>query len=290
MAFPDMQSGEGAFAGSLRQISEMDFFGAIEMGPINDPAVREEVKRITRESGLKVGYGAQPVILSQGLDLNHSDFSVRAEALQKLQTAVDQASDIEAESFVILSGKFPGDEQCAAAYQYLAEALHKLANYSEQRGIRTVLEIFDRSVDKKALVGPAGEAAALAQQVRIDHPDFGLLYDMGHMPLLSETPEGALPILAPYLSEVHLGNCVMTPGHPAYGDKHPQIGYTGGVNGTAELAEFVKTLFNVGYIGRQTNPDNLPWIGFEVRPQAGETSTEILDNIKTTWEEAWHQL
>ena len=40
-------------------------------------------------------------------------------------------------------------------------------------------------MDKKALIGPADEAAAAAVALRKDFPDFGLLYDQGHMVIVS---------------------------------------------------------------------------------------------------------
>ena len=35
---------------------------------------------------------------------------------------------------------------------------------------------------------------------------------------------------------------------------------------------------------------DLPWVGFEIRPQKGETTDQILENIKTTWLDAWSQI
>jgi hypothetical protein len=54
------------------------------------------------------------------------------------------------------------------------------------------------------------------------------------------------------------------------------------------LVEFLRALFEVGYL--RENTDTRPWVGFEMRPQAGETSSAILANIKRTWREAWAQV
>ncbi len=203
--------------------------------------------------------------------------------MQTLKGFIDQASELNAISFVILSGKDPGDADRLLAYDLLAESISQLCDHSAQYSMDIVLETLDRSVDKKALVGPSAEAANLAKAIKSHHPQFGLLYDMGHMPLLDEEPFEALSLLQNYLAEVHLGNCVKTPGLPAFGDKHPRFGCEGGVNDTKELVIFLKALFDTGFLVENPGAAGLPWVGFEVRPHQAETSQQILDNIQHTW-------
>lgn len=290
MAYPEMQSGEGDFVSTIHQLADLDFFGALELGSINDPKQRAAVRQAASERNLKLAVGAQPLILGQNLNLNVLDPQTRLVAINKIQTAIDQAAEIGAESFVILSGKDPGDEQRAEAYEFLEESIYNLAEHARQYAMRIVLEIFDRSVDKKALVGPSVEAAPLARKIRLSQPEFGLLYDMGHMPLLGETPLEALSTLQGLLAEVHLGNCVLTPGANVYGDKHPRFGYDGGVNSTPELVAFLKALLDTAYLSENTGPAQLPWVGFEIRPHGAETTGFILENIMETWKNAWAQL
>lgn len=104
------------------------------------------------------------------------------------------------------------------------------------------LETFDRTLDKKALIGPAGEAAALSERIKGDFPDFGLLYDMGHVPLLDETPLPALMNVKDHLVHSHVGNCVKVPSRPAYGDPHPRFGFPGGENDAPQLVEFLQAV------------------------------------------------
>jgi hypothetical protein len=88
---------------------------------------------------------------------------------------------------------------------------------------------------------------------------------------------------------VHVGNCVKRPGQPAYGDQHPRLGFPGGENDVDELVEFLQALFQVGYL--PTNPTGeWPWVGFEVKPQAGESPELILANTKRAWRQAWARL
>jgi sugar phosphate isomerase/epimerase len=195
-----------------------------------------------------------------------------------------------ADRFVLLSGKDPGPALRSRAYQALERSMVELGDFARPFGIQIVLETFDSTVDKMALVGPSVEAAEFALRVRQKYPEFGLLYDMGHMPLLDETPGEALPVLRDVLAEVHLGNCVKTPGFPVSGDKHPRFGYADGVNNTPELVEFLQALFQVGYLGTTKPDQELPWVGFEIRPHGEETTGQILDNIQQTWQDAWETL
>ncbi len=290
MAYPEMQSGEGDFVSTIHHLADLDFFGTLEMGTIQSPKERKTVLQAAAERNLKLAFGAQPLILGQNLNLNALDQPTLWFAIDKLRAAIDQAAEMGAESFVVLSGRDPGEELRQAAYQALEESLQTLAEHSHQYSMRLVLEEFDRSVDKKALVGPSVEAAPLAKKLRLSYPEFGLLYDMGHMPLLDETPNQALTCLQGLLAEVHLGNCVLKPGAPAYGDKHPRFGFEGGVNGTPELVAFLEALFSTGYLREDAASQNLPWVGFEIRPHGSETSALILENIMETWNNAWRQL
>jgi len=290
MAYPELQSGEGDFVSTIHELGRREFFGALELGKIEDPRERQRVSQAVKDHDLSVGFGAQPIILGRNLDLNSLDAQTRCNAVQILNQYIDQASELEAKSFVIMSGKDPGEGDRFLAYKFLEESIIKLGDYADQYSMGIVLEIFDRSVDKKALVGPCTESAELAKQIRKSYPQFGLLYDMGHMPLLGEEPDEALGLLQYYLTEVHLGNCVKTPGAPAFGDKHPRFGFEGGVNDTKELVIFLKALFDTGFLNENVSSTDLPWVGFEVKPHLGETSSQILDNIQHTWIDAWEQL
>lgn len=290
MAYPELQSGRADFVSTIHEIGQRDFFDTIELGTIENPQERKRVSQVVRDYELSVGFGAQPIILGRNLNLNAIEPGSRRFAVQTLKELIDQASELDAKSFVILSGRDPGDIDRHLAYDSLAESISELCDHAAQFSMNIVLETFDRSVDKKALVGPSDEAANLAKTLKVGYPQFGLLYDMGHMPLLNEEPFEALSLLRNYLAEVHLGNCVKTPGLPAFGDKHPRFGFEGGVNDTKELVIFLKALFDTGFLSESQSSAELPWVGFEVRPHQEETSQQILDNIQHTWIKAWEQL
>ncbi len=285
MAFPELAAGDGPAADRVARIAADDFFDAVEVGWVNNPMARQAVRNVAESGRLAVGFGAHPAILSQKLDVNSVDEPTRQHAVAELKGLMHQACEMGAARFVMLSGPYPGPEREAQARDALLRSLLELCGYGRGLGLGVTLETFDRAIDKKCLVGPAEEAAAISAAVRETYPDFGLLYDLSHMPLLKETP-AAMAILGDHLVHVHVGNCVLVDGRPAYGDKHPGFGFQGGVNGVQELAEFIRGMFAAGYLGEGKWPR--PWVGFEVKPQApGETSELTIANAKRTWRQAW---
>lgn len=287
LAFPECQAGNDSVLESIERIALDDFFSAIEISRINNPVVRKQVAQLIAQTHLKVDFGAHPMILGDKLNLNSLDPNERNKARRALEPYVDQAAELGAQRFVVLSGPDPGPANRSAAREALVGSLQCLSEYARSRNITVVLETFDREVDKKALIGPAEEAAAVAAELRRDFADFGLLYDMGHMVLLGETPLPALSTLKEYLCHVHVGNCVKVPGRASFGDLHPRFGYPGSANDIKELVEFLTALFEIGYLTEAPPLGKRPAVGFEVKPQPGESSVAILANLKRAWREAW---
>jgi hypothetical protein len=106
--------------------------------------------------------------------------------------------------------------------------------------------------------------------------------------LQHETSAFALNQLKDYLVHIHVGNCVLDPKLPGYGDLHPRFGWPGGVNDVPELAEFIHTLFAIGYLAPEGGRQEKPWVGFEVKPQSPDESSEmVIAGAKRAWKEAW---
>lgn len=287
LAFPECQSGEVSILETAERILLDDFFSAIEISRINSPNIRKQVAGLIAQTHAKVDFGAHPMILGNRLNLNSLNHEERNSARKALEPYIDQAAELGAARFVLLSGPDPGAAKRDEARHALIASLQYLAEYARARNISLMLETFDREIDKKALIGPAEEAAEVAFELRRDFPDFGLLYDMGHMVLLNEKPLPALRTLKPYLQHVHVGNCVKVPGRTSYGDSHPRFGFPGSENDVPELVEFLEALFEIAYLSENPSPGKRPAVGFEIKPQPGESSTAILTNLKRSWREAW---
>jgi sugar phosphate isomerase/epimerase len=289
MIFPETLTGSGPIVETVTKIVSDDFFSMIEVGHINESEVRKQVAELIATSHMRVAFGAQPTILTKKLDLNSFDEAKRKEALATLRPQIDEAKEIGASRFTVLSGPDPGADKRAEARRLLVDSLLDLCSYGKEKGVNVTLETFDRAVEKKSLIGPAEEAEMISSAVKKQFPSFGLMYDMGHAPLLDEDPAKSLKLLKNDLVHVHVGNCVKKLGLPAYGDQHPRFGFSGSENDVPQLVRFLRALFDVGYI-RSTVQDSSPVVGFELKPVPNEKPEAVIANGKRTWRKAWSLL
>lgn len=287
MAFPETLQGDGPILETLAAIVEDPFFGVVEVSRINDPKVRREAAALLSSAGMEVVFGAQPVLLQGRHDLNSLDEAARAAALAACYEALAQAKELGARKLAILSGPDPGPAKRAAATDALIRSLIDLGRRCEAQGVQLALETFDFDIDKRALVGPNREAAAIARTVRQAVPSFGLMLDLSHLPLQYETPQDGLTATADVLIHTHCGNTIMRDrNHPLYGDQHPRFGHPDGENGVAELREYLRMLLKIGYL----RPGELRTLSFEVKPAPGESSRAVIAGAKRTLMEAWATL
>jgi sugar phosphate isomerase/epimerase len=283
MAYPECMKGEGPIYDTMTEIVEDDFFSAIEITWIKDPVERQRVKTLLATSHMTVGYGAQPCLLSQKLNLNHFDPAERKKAVDQVKACIDEAAEVGAGAVAVLSGPDPGERR-EEAFKLLVNSVLELCGHAQSKGIRFMLESFDSKYDKKCLIGPAKDALALCKAVRKDHKDFGIMVDLSHLPIQDETPRQVFGRLKKEnIAHIHIGNSVKQPGHPAYGDQHPRFGLPGGENDVPQVAEFLKALVEIGYLGKGRRPV----VAFEVKPLASETSGAVVANAKRTLLEAW---
>lgn len=283
MAYPQCASGDGDILTSIRTLAHDPYFNVLEITRINDAAARKEIRAIAAATTTDLAFGAQPIILGGKLDLNHPVEGERRKAVETLCGAIDQASDMGCESFVVLSG--PNSPDFEAGKARLVDSLKALCAYAQPKGIPIVLETFDQEpYAKNCLIGATRDAVEVSEKVREAFPDFGILLDLSHLPLQHEDPGEALRRAGDHLVHAHIGNCAMDdPSHPAYGDNHPCFGCEGGRNGVDELRRFLEDLLEIGYLS--AGGRNI--LSFEVKPMPGETSEYVLDNCKQTLAKAW---
>jgi DNA-binding transcriptional regulator YhcF (GntR family) len=134
MTYPETIGGSGPILETVSRILNDDFFSMIEIAHINDVTVRRQVAELVDTPHARVAFGAQPAILSQKLDLNSLDRTRRREAIEKLQPLVDEAREIGAKRFTVLSGPDPEPEKREEARGLLVESLMALCSYAKVRG------------------------------------------------------------------------------------------------------------------------------------------------------------
>jgi sugar phosphate isomerase/epimerase len=288
MAFPACLKGEGPILETLRVILEDTRFELVELGWIKDPAVLAEARAMSATAGVEVAAAAQPRLLVQKLDLNHPDEAERMRAVDEMKRAVDDARALGSRSIAFLSGAWRGEQDLPFALDRLHRSVAAIAAHAGD-DLGLTMEIFDRHVDKKCLLGPAAECAAFAARVRADAPRFGLMADLSHLPLLGETPAEGLRPIAAHLAHIHIGNAFTGErSDPAWGDQHPRFGYPGSFNGVPELAAFLGELFHVGYL--DASGKRRATVSFEVKPVGAEDSRLLIAGSHRALDTAWRSV
>jgi sugar phosphate isomerase/epimerase len=285
-AFPGIETGEGPIVETLERICADDFWTAVEVGWMKDYRVRNTARMLLDQSHLSVAYATQPRILGNRLNLNSFDPVERGRAISAVKNCIDEAYDLGAEVVRLIAGKDPGDAKREEAKKILIDSIHQILEYGKEEGsMNFTLKIFDRDIDKMNLIGHFTDAVDIANAIAPDNPNFGLLADLSHFPLLNEKAEEAIPVIKDYLYSAHLGNCAFRErSHPAYGDIQPRFGVPGGEIDTEQVTEFFDILNDNGFFNRAKRPI----VSAEVRPVlAGETSDIILANAKRVVRDAW---
>ena len=292
MSFPEVMKGEGPILETLEKILANDFFTAVEITRIKDDDVREEARKMLQSSHIVAAYGAQPVLLSNKLNINSLVEEERRKAVDEVKKCIDEAAFLGTKGVAVLSGVHPGKELEKEGIKKLIESLEELCDYSQKYDLKFELETFDYDVDKKCLIGKSELAADVAKQVRKKYSNFGLILDLSHFPIQYEKTEKALKNSIDYITHLHIGNCLLKDkNHPAYGDQHPRFGVEGGENDVEQVREFFSVLFDLGWLKKEgAKPGEKPIISFEVKPMAGEKSNIVLANSIRVFKEAWASL
>ena len=105
MAYPSTIKGEGPILETIKKLALDDYFTAIEITTVKDKEERKKVKQMLESSHMSIAYGAQPRLLTTGLNINDLNEEGRQKALANLKEGVDEAYEIGAGSFAFLSGK-----------------------------------------------------------------------------------------------------------------------------------------------------------------------------------------
>lgn len=284
MAYPTTIKGEGPIVETIKKIVLDDYFSAIEITTIKNEQDRRMVKKMLESSHMAIAYGAQPRLLTTGLNINDCNEEGRQKALANLKDGIDQAYEMGAAGFAFLSGIYEEGKK-EQAFEALVKSTNEICAYTKSKGNMSVaLEVFDYDVDKKSLIGPAELALRYAKEIRKQHDHFGLMVDLSHMPLIHETVEESLLPVKDYIIHAHIGNCVVKNSDmPAYGDAHPRFGFPGSENDVDEVAHYLRVLLDIGFL----NEKHPPIVSFEVKPFGDEDSDIVIANAKRIMNEAW---
>lgn len=284
MAQPSLIRGEDPdVVAAIKKIACDDYFDAIEVTWIKDAAKRAEAAKLLETAHMTVCYGAQPRLLTTGLNANAIHEEDRKKAEDTLMEAIDEAEELGSKGIAFLSGKWE-EASKEEAYSQLLKTTRNLCDYAKTKNMTVELEVFDYDIAKASLIGPAPLAARFAADMRTTHSNFGLLIDLSHIPMTYETSEFVVRTLRSYLTHFHIGNTVCTdPATEGYGDEHQRFGFPGGSNDTEQVLEFLRVLKNEGFM----NADNPYVLSFEVKPWKDEDADAVVANAKRVLNRAW---
>jgi DhnA family fructose-bisphosphate aldolase class Ia/sugar phosphate isomerase/epimerase len=289
---------------TIKKIADDPYFGGIEITRIKNRAHRAAVAQILKDAKMVVTYSAQPVQLrnEDGLidagDISSLDEPSRVNAVARLKECIEEAIELGATNFALVSGRDPGTsaglKARRAAMRSLVRSLDEICQYASDRAAQTgttemniLLETFDRLDEpgcKNMLIGPTSDALEVVQELRSVYrrSNLWLMYDLSHMLLMKDASfDGEDPFvlrqLAPFLGHVHIGTCVLDKSDPLYGDTHPRLDYPGSAVTKELLSRFVMELQAIGYT---------KGIGFEIMPHGDEQSDAIVRTAKSYLDEA----
>ncbi|NPV08359.1 MAG: TIM barrel protein [Anaerolineae bacterium] len=298
MIYPEVMGGEGPILETARKIAEDDFFEVMEIAPVKDTEVLKDLKALAESAHMLIGFGAQPGLLRNKLNLAALDEGERAKAVENVKSSIDQAYMVGARILALLDGpnSYPGEDRVEQAKDAVVKSLSELCQYAKDKAkangytLYVSVENFDQDIEKKSLLGPTAVAAEVVGRVKQEHQNIGLTVDLSHLPLLRESAERALSAAAEHLIHIHIGNAIMRDKQQeGYGDQHPGFGVPGSENDVPELIEYLKALFKIGYFSKKL-PTPMPVVTFEAKPLSHETPEVVMANLKRTWREAWAKL
>lgn len=296
MIYPELLRGDGPVVETAKRIAADPFFEVLEVGLVNDPAAIPALKAVAEEAQLALGVGAQPGLLTTGGNLANLDEAGRQAAVANVKASIDRAYALGARLLAFLDGKnsYPGPEKEKEARAQFVRSVQELCAYAKEKAtdytLFLSLEVFDRNIEKRSLLGPAPLVAEVAGEIRRTCDNFGVTVDLSHIPQLGETPRQALEPVKDYLVHLHVGNCLLTDkNHPAYGDYHPPFGCPGSSNGVDELVDFLRVAFEIGYFDKKL-PTGRPVVTFEVKPLPGGDPEMVIAGTKRVWQLAWARL
>ena len=204
----------------LRKIAEMDFYRNVELPTFPTKEHRDTVRRILRDNDLTAVTYAAPYLNEREMSLCDLNDRRRAETIRYLKMQADLAAESGCMTFGVPSGPYPGDEFHNEAMAVQADTLARIADYTALLGMNCSIEPLDRYAHKKALIGPMDEVVRWFKPLHRAHPNLFLHWDSSHEQLGGLGIYNTLDMAAPYLSQIHLCDCIDDPAHPCFGDLH----------------------------------------------------------------------
>jgi len=266
MAYPNLLKSQGVEE-AVRELVEDPFFDLIELNFLEDENWKN-ISKIVSESMKDFSLALQPFTNSPAGNISSLDENTRVKAVEEIKRMMNSYFKKGIKTVALSSGGNAPDEKREEAFDKLKKSLVEICKYAEQNNAYVLLETFDTIHDKKLLIGQLEDAEKVILEVRKECSNIGVLWDLSHGPLLNEKPRKLIKFKN-ILAHVHIGCAKTVDG--SLKDWHPSFYRSGAINGVEDLVELFSTLEEIGYKGA---------ISFEVKPEEGQTSQEVIDVSK----------
>jgi len=152
------------------------------------------------------------------------DENGRRKAIELVKKLAEYAADAGYTNVGVPSGDDPGYLMRGLAKNALAESMVELAEHCKELGVNLTLEPLDRYAYKKQLIGPIEESMIWFKPIHEACDNTYIHWDSAHEALGGAELMHSLELTEPYLTQFHLCNAILDPGHPCYGDLHMECG------------------------------------------------------------------
>ena len=203
-------------------------FHRIDIRP--DFPMEEDVQTLRDSFSLSVSSVAASFGVPEDAALEGSDAGARSRGVAHVESVVKQCAALGGNAVYLVPGK---DDSPAALSRY-ANSLEQAAEDAARHGVRLCIEHFPGTALPTA-------SATLEFIDAIDHPNLGLLFDIGHVQMTDEDPAAVINSAGSRLYYVHLDD------NDGQGDLHWAL--LDGVLTTETLRDTFRALQDIGYDG-----------------------------------------
>ncbi len=138
MLFPATTKGEGPVCETIKSIAVDNYFDAIEITRVGSDENVEKVARMLKTAKVTPFFAGQPVLLSEGLNINDLDEAKRQTAIDMLKTVLVQAKKLGCKGMGYLSGKYE-EATKEDSYQALLKSTKEICTYAKEMDMMIVL-------------------------------------------------------------------------------------------------------------------------------------------------------
>ena len=203
-------------------------FNRIDIRP--DFPIEGDAQALQETYALSVSSLAASYGVPEDAALDGANADARRRGVAHIESVVKQCAALGAKVVYLVPGK---DDNPATLSRY-AESLGQAAENAAEHGVRLCIEHFPGTALPTA-------SATLEFIDAIDHPNLGLLFDIGHVQMSGEDPAEVITAAASRLDYVHLDD------NDGHGDLHWAL--LDGVLTTATLRNTFSALQDIGYTG-----------------------------------------